>query len=177
VTASSPSGTGPKIAGTLLAVAVLVVLVLLFVVIYKTVTPVFTALLYMGILALVLGLAAYLAQSFSRDPIIQQALGWGLGAMGFVLLFATIWIEPASPALSTATQLEASLVLAILLAVTLVLVFWRVRGVSSTQVREEHRAQWDQSRPPSAFEYAAAHAPGTSGVGSPPSENPPARSP
>jgi hypothetical protein len=177
VTASNRSSEGPKIAGAVLAAVFVLVLVLLFAVIYEVVHPVFNALLVMGVVALVLALVAYLAQAFSRDAMVQRALGWGLGAMGFVLLFATVWIEPATPSLSFTTQLEASLVLAIVLVVAVALAAWRIRAVASTEHREERRAQWDQSRPPSAFEYAAAHAPGTSGVGSPTNDTATPRSP
>jgi hypothetical protein len=157
--------------------AFLAVIVLLFALVYVAVRPIFNALIDMGVIALVLALVAYLFQSFSRDPIVQRSLGWGLGAMGFVLLLFTIWLEPASPALSLTVQIASTLVVAVVFLGAAVLAVWRTRSVSSTQRREEHRAQWDRSAPPSAFEYAAAHAPGTSGVGSPPIENPPSRSP
>jgi len=177
VSTSSPPGSGPTVASAVLVVAVLAVVVLAFALVYLTVTPIFNALIDMGVIALVLALVAYLAQAFSRDPVVQRSLGWGLGAMGFVLLLVTVWVEPAQPKLSTVTQLEATFVVLIVFVIAVALAVWRTRSVAVTERREEHRAQWDRSRPASAFDYAAAHAPGTSGVGSPPAESPPARSP
>ncbi|MCI4367246.1 MAG: hypothetical protein L3K08_05805 [Thermoplasmata archaeon] len=177
MSASSSSGNGPKIASAILAVAFLAVVVLLFVFVYLAVKPVFNALIDMGVIALVLALLAYFFQSFSRDPIVQRSLGWGFGAMGFVILIFTIWLEPASPALSATTQVAATMVIAVAFLIAAVFTVWRTRSLTTTQKREEHRAQWDQSRPPSAFEYAAARAPGTSGVGSPPNDTPATRSP
>jgi hypothetical protein len=159
------NASGPSRFGAVLLAAIFgVALVLLFVVIYL-VTPVeFNALLEMGVLALILGLVAYFAQALSRDPSIQRALGWGLGAMGFFLLFADVWLGPAPPnPWTVTTKVEVTLLLVALLAIAAVLGFWRMRGLASTERRMEQRASWDHRPPVSAFDYATGKAPGAAG--------------
>ena len=158
------SSPGPRIAAALLGAVVLAVLVLLFVILYLAIPDRSDALLDMGVLALLLGLVSYFAQSLSREPTVQRAVAWGLGAMGFAMLFLTIWVVPPS-GISSMAQLVATLFLAIILAITLSLGYWRIQSVARTHAREERRADWDRSTPPSAFDYATAKAPGTGTVG------------
>ena len=167
MTNSGQAPLGPRVAAGVLAAVVLGLLVLLFAILYLAISPVQTALVTMGVLALILALVSYLVQSLSRDPSVQRAVSYGLGAMGFALLFATIWVIPPS-GISQLSQLVDTLVVGVVLAVALVLIFWRVRTTSNMEIRQEHRESWDQSRPPSAFDYASAHTPGSSPVGSSP---------
>lgn len=166
----SGSGFGTSRFGAGLLGAIFVaILAVLFVLLWLVLSPSsqFNAILAMGIVALLMGLVSYLAQSLSRDPSIQRSIGWGLGAMGFVLLFADLWAGPPTrPSLTG--QVLGTLVVLIVLFVTVALARWRFRGVDATARREEQRAAWDQRPAVSAFDYATAKAPGTSSGGAPP---------
>lgn len=168
---TASASPGGRFAAALLAALVAALLFLLFVAIYVTAPNPFTALWEMGVLALVLGLVSYLAQALSRDPIVQRALGWGLGAAGFALLLGDIWAGPNNP-LNAVGQLVLSIVVLLFLVVTVALAWWRTTSVARTEVRVNRRTQWDHSSPPSAFDYAAAHTPGTTPGGSPGTEAP-----
>lgn len=155
---------GPRYAAALLGGVLILALVLLFVLLYLAI-PAPGSLYAMGIVALVLALVSYFLQTLSRDPTVQRSVSWGLAVMGFALLVGTVWLVPDGASL--VDQLAVTLVVVVLLALTLVLVFWRLRTVARVEAREEHRAAWDQSQPPSAFDYAAAKTPGSSAVGGP----------
>lgn len=164
---SPAAPAGPRIAAALLALILLVALALLFVILYVAISPRADALLAMGVVALVLALVSYLAQSLSRDPSVQRAVAWGLGAMGLAMLLLTTWFVPP-PGTSLLDQLVGTLVVVLVIAVTVALAFWRVRSVARVEQRLDDRAAWDARSAPSAFDYAAAQTPGTGPVGAPP---------
>ncbi len=167
---ASPSAAG-RFSSALLAVLIGILVVLLFVAIYlvQPGAP-FRALLEMGVVALVLGLVSYLGQALSRDPSVQRALGWGLGAAGFALLLGTIWVGPAPSSVTLTWRVFATIPVLLVLILTVALAWWRFQSTAVTERRVERRAAWDQSRPPSAFEYAAAQSPGTTPGGTPTGE-------
>src|SRR5208282_3649933 len=97
---STPTGASPPArqgwSAGLLAGLFLVAAALLFALIYITVPQnhEFTALLLIGVVALLFALVCYLAESASRDPAAQRSLAWGFLAMGFATLFLSVGLGP-----------------------------------------------------------------------------------
>jgi hypothetical protein len=136
----------------------------------------FGALLLIGVLALIIALLCYVAESFSRDPSAQRSLAWAFGAMGFATLFLTVGLGPTYNVESMTGQLVGLIVLAILLGITIALVGWRMRAVEQTVHQEAARASWRKETPASAFSYTTANAPAMPTTAPPPStpgQNPP----
>lgn len=173
VTGSRSTGVG----AVLLAVVLLAVAALVFAGIYLVVGG-YGALLWIGSIALVLGLVTYLMQSLSRDAAIQRALGWGFGGMGFALLFLTVLVDPS---IATNGRILGLIVLLLLLAGAIAGVAWRVRSVAQESARVAHRAEWDQRPAPNAFDYPTglpgAAAPPPASPSSPPPPAPPSGGP
>ncbi|MGA8665228.1 MAG: hypothetical protein WB809_09270 [Thermoplasmata archaeon] len=132
----------------------------------------FGALLIIGSLALVFGLASYLAESASRDPAAQRSLAWAFGGMGFATLFLSVGLGNYYGVESFTGMLEGLIVLVILVAITAGGIMWRTRSVSAVQHRENARATWRQETPASAFSYSAANSPSVPATAPPPSTPP-----
>ena len=130
------------------------------------------ALLIIGVLALLLALASYLAESFSRDPQAQRSLAWGFFGMGFTVLLLTLGLGPSYGITSPLAALEGLIVVFVLLAVTIALIVWRVRALAATQAREAPRQAWRNEPAPSAFSYAAANSPSVPSTAPPPADGP-----
>jgi peptidoglycan/LPS O-acetylase OafA/YrhL len=171
VSTSASSSTALRIGAGLLALLFLIALAVLFAGIYLVVPDHYRALAIMGVIALIVGLLAYFAQALSRDPLVQRAVGWGFGASGFTLLFATIWLDPSQ---EPPSRLAWTLVLLVMLIAAVALALWRMRAVGDAERRGIRREHWAQSSPPSAFDYPAARSPGTTPGGAPPATPPPA---
>ncbi|MGA7922475.1 MAG: hypothetical protein WCA77_00650 [Thermoplasmata archaeon] len=169
-TSSTPALAPPRVprwGAMVLAVIIVVVAALIFLVIYVTVqgpsSTHFNALITIGVLSLIFGLASYVAQAASPRPAAQRALGWGFLALGFTLLFVTEGVGP-NPTINAIDRLIALIVLGVLLAITVALIYWRFRAVATDKMLKEGRQAW-QSRPaPSAFNYS---------TGTPPNVSPP----
>ncbi|MCI4367995.1 MAG: hypothetical protein L3K09_00305 [Thermoplasmata archaeon] len=170
--AMNPSSNPAKIAGALLAGVLAAIAILVFVGVYLAFgNDHFTALEVIGTLSLILALAAYLAQSFTRDPGTLRATCWGLFGMGFAVLVLNDAFG-VNAGLSTLGRIGGLIVLLVLLAIVLVFAYWRGMGRASTEARLEHREAWAQQPPPSAFSYASARSaappgPEPSGPGGP----------
>lgn len=135
----------------------------------------FYGLVWIGILALVISVVCYLAESISRDPAAQRSLAWGFFGMGFAVLFLTIGLAPSYGIALGIWQYVGLLLTAIALGISIALIGWRLRALDRTQRREGVREQWRERPAPSAFSYAAANSPSvpsTAPPSSPPS-NPP----
>ncbi|MGI0133197.1 MAG: hypothetical protein ACREDK_08980 [Thermoplasmata archaeon] len=158
------------IGAILLATVLLAVAALVFAGIYLVTADHYGALLGIGAIALVLGLVTYLLQSLSSDPVIQRALGWGFGGMGFTLLFLTVLIDPA---INVTGRIGGLIVLLLLLAGAIAGVAWRMRSHTQDAARHAHRAEWDQQPAPNAFDYPTA----THAVVPPPTASPSPASP
>ncbi|MGP8073230.1 MAG: hypothetical protein ACLPZM_08940 [Thermoplasmata archaeon] len=154
-----------------LSVLFLIVAALVFILVYVTypANQHFGALLIIGSLALVFGLASYLAESASRDPSAQRSLAWGFGGMGFATLFLSVGLGNYYGVESFTGMLEGLIVLVILLAITAGAILWRTRTVSAIAHRETARAAWRQEAPVSAFSYTAANSPSVPSTAPPPS--------
>ncbi len=141
----------------------------------------FYALLLIGILALILCLGSYLAESFSRDPTAQRSLAWGFFGMGFAVLFLTIGLGPTYGVLSTTWMLLGLFLTLVVLIVAVALIAWRGRAVRATENQQVARQAWRQESAPSAFSYAAANSPSVPATAPPPAPaaptSPPPRSP
>lgn len=175
------SRVAPRWSGLVLTVVFLVAAVFLFALIYLSFPGQqhFGALITIGILSLLFALGSYLAESLSRDPVAQRSLAWGFFGMGFAVLFLTVGLAPSYSIVSPASALWDIFFLFVLLAVTIGLIVWRVRGVRETERREVQRAEWRSESPPSALSYAAANSPSVPST-APPStapSPPPPRSP
>jgi hypothetical protein len=181
--------TSPKTAGTtkwsglVLTAIFLVVAALLFFLIYISfpTDQHFGGLLWIGIIALILAIVSYLAESFSRDPAAQRSLAWGFFGMGFAVLFLTIGLAPSYGISLGVWQFVGLLLTAIALGVSVALIGWRLRALQRTTARETVRDQWRDRPAPSAFSYAAANSPSVPATAPPPaapsSTSPPPRSP
>jgi hypothetical protein len=173
--ASTPTGGAPPArqgwnAG-LLSGLFLVVAALLFYGIYLAFPQnhEFTALIYIGILALIFAIACYLLEAASRDPAAQRSLAWAFMAMGFATLFLSVGLGPTYNVESFGDMLLGLIVLVIILAVTIALIAGRIRGVQQTAHQEVARAAWRHEAPVSAFSYSAANSPSVPTSTPPPS--------
>jgi hypothetical protein len=160
--------------GAVLTVIFLVIAVLLFYLIYIALpqNQHFWGLLWIGILALILAILCYVAESFSRDPSAQRSLAWGFFGMGFAVLFLTIGLAPSYGISLGIWQIVGLLLTAIALGVSIALVGWRLRALQSTAQRVTVRDQWQERPAPSAFSYAAANSPNVPSTAPPPSSSP-----
>lgn len=154
----------------LLTVVLLAIAAVLFAAIYLVVPDHYGALLWIGSIALVLGLLSYLFQSISRDPVVQRALGWGFGAMGFTLLLLTVLIDPAFDMVG---RLVGLIIVLVLLVGAIAGATWRVRSLREEATRHSRRAEWDQQPAPNAFDYATGTPGGRLPATSPTSPSPP----
>jgi len=138
----------------------------------------YTALLLIGVFALIFALGSYLAESLSRNPSYQRSLAWGFFGMGFSVLFLTVGLGPYYniPGTGTVEALASLVILLVVLIVTVALIGWRVRAVRATANQQVPRAEWRSETAPSAFSYAAGHSPGAP-TSSPPPSAPPANPP
>ncbi len=137
----------------------------------------YSALLIIGILALIFALGSYLAESISRDPRAQRSLAWGFFGMGFAVLLLSIGLGPTYGVSSTSQALEGLIVVLAVLFVTVGLIAWRVRAVQATENQQVPRAAWRNEPAPSAFSYAAANSPSVPATAPPPGTPPPGGSP
>jgi cation transport ATPase len=174
------SSTTPRAgwSGAVLTVLFLVIGAIFFFIIYSVFpqSQHFYGLLWIGILALLLAIICYLAESFSRDPSSQRSLAWGFFGMGFSVLFLTIGLAPTYGIALGIWQYVGLLFTAIALAISVALIGWRLRALRSTASREAVREQWHERPAPSAFSYATANSPSVPSTApgpSAPSGNPP----
>ncbi len=138
----------------------------------------FVALLWIGALALVFGLASYLLGSVSRDPAAQRSVAYGFLGMGFATLFFSVGLGHYYGVESQLGMIEGLIALLLLVVVVVAGIAWRTRTRLSDRAREETRAAWrDQASTPSAFSYAAANGPAVPVQAPPPGRSPPPRSP
>ncbi|MGB7124574.1 MAG: hypothetical protein WBE40_06965 [Thermoplasmata archaeon] len=178
---TTPTSAAPpsraRWSGAVLTVLFLVIGVLLFYLIYVSLpqNQHFYGLIWIGIVALLIAIICYLAESLSRDPTAQRSLAWGFFGMGFAVLFLSIGLAPSYGISLGLWQAVGLLLTAIALAVSIALVAWRIRAVESTAQREGVREQWRERPAPSAFSYAAANSPSV--PSSAPAASPPAGTP
>lgn len=157
--------------GPLLTVLFLVLAAVVFLLLYYAfpANSHYTALLLIGVVALIFALGCYLAESLSRDPSYQRSLAWGFFGMGFAVLFLTVGLGPYYiSSITTVDQLEGLVILLVVLIVTVALIAWRVRAVRATANVQVSRAAWRGESAPSAFSYAAANAPSVPTTAPPP---------
>jgi hypothetical protein len=129
----------------------------------------FYGLLWIGVLALIISLVCYLAESLARDPSYQRSLAWGFFGLGFAVLYLTIGLAPSyGVSIGNAWQLTGLLVTTIVLAIAVVGVTWRMRTVAAGQPRAAQREEWRERPAPSAFSYAAANSPAVPSTAPPP---------
>ena len=131
----------------------------------------FDAMILIGVVALVLALGSYLAESLSRQAAAQRSLAWGFFGMGFAVLFLTIGLGPTYHLESTFNMLLGLLLTFIALIVAVAGIAWRGRALRRTANRELPRQAWRNEPVASAFSYAAANSPSVPEAAPPP--NPP----
>lgn len=171
-----------RYSGWLLTGLFLLVAAILFLAVYYSLpqSQHFFALIAIGILALVLAVGSYFAESLSRDPTAQRSLAWGFFGMGFAVLLLTVALGPTYGVLGLVAQLWSLLFIVVVLFVAVALIAWRGRAVRATQNQQVARAAWRNETAPSAFSYAAAHSPSVPEASPPPASpgsSPPPRSP
>jgi len=133
----------------------------------------YTALLLIGIVAVIFALGCYLAESFSRDPTYQRLLAWGFFGMGFAVLFLTVGLGPFYvSSITVVDQLIGLVVLIVVLIVSVALIAWRGRAVRATENQQIPRAAWRNEPAPSAFSYATANSPSIPQAGQLPPNDP-----
>jgi hypothetical protein len=177
-------GSRAQWSGPILTVLFLVVAVLVFSLCYLAFpqNSHYTALLLIGVLALLFALGCYLAESFSRQPTMQRSLAWGFFGMGFAVLLLSIGLGPTYGVTSATQALLGLIVVIVVLMITVALIAWRVRAVQATANQQVPREAWRREPAPSAFSYAAANSPSVPVTAPAPSDPsagspPPPRSP
>lgn len=168
-TTAAPSTA--KWSAPLLTVLFLVIAAVLFTLVYVVLpgSMHFYGLLWIGILALIISLVCYLAESLARDPTYQRSLAWGFFGLGFAVLYLTIGLAPSyGVSIGVSWRLVGLLVTTIVLAIAIVAITWRVRSVAAVKPREEQREAWRERPAPSAFSYAAANSPSVPATSAPP---------
>jgi hypothetical protein len=165
---SSPARAGWS--APLLTVLFLVIAALLFVVVYLLFpgSSHFYGLIWIGILALILAAASYLAESASRDATYQRSLAWGFFGLGFADLYLTLGLAPSYGVALGTWQYVGLLLTTVALAVGVGLIAYRQRTVAAEAPREAQRADWRARPAPSAFSYAAANSPAVPATAPPP---------
>ena len=163
----------------LLTVLFLVIAALLFYVVYALFpgSSHFYGLIWIGILALILAVASYLAESASRDRTYQRSLAWGFFGLGFADLYLTLALAPSYGVSLGTWQYVGLLLTTVALAVGVGLIAYRQRTVQAEAPREEQRAEWRARPAPSAFSYAAANSPAVPSTAPPPPSAPDAPRP
>ncbi len=137
----------------------------------------FGALLLIGVLSLVFAIGCYLLESVSRDPTAQRSLAWAFLAMGFATLFLSVGLGPTYNVETFSNMLIGLILLVIFLAVTVALISWRMRAVSTTAHQQVARQAWRSEAPVSALSYSTANSPSVPTTVPPPtSGNSPPRS-
>ncbi len=175
-----PSPSAPTVAkwsAPVLTALFLIIAAVLFALVYVLLpgSMHFYGLVWIGILALIISLVCYLAESLAREPSYQRSLAWGFFGLGFAVLYLTIGLAPSyGVSIGTAWQLAGLLVTTIVLAIAVVGMMWRARSVAAVRPREAQREQWRDRPAPSAFSYAAANSPSVPVTAAPP---PPAAGP
>ena len=181
----APSAPRARYGGWLLTALFLVIAAVLFFAIYLAIPQPsgthYNALLFIGVLSLILALTSYLAESFSRDPTAQRSLAWAFFGMGFAVLLLSVGLGPSYGITTMLQAIEGLLVVLVVLAITIALIVWRTRAVSATKTEMVSRDAWKREPAPSAFTYASANAPSVPAT-SPPvppagADPPPPRSP
>lgn len=154
------ASTPGRIAGWAFVLILLVAAALLFLLVWLSVAPTstFWALIGIGWLALLFALIAYLAQAFSRNPLVGRATGIGFAAMGFTVIGVTAGLFPDASVTST-TRILLALAMLVFLAIAVVGVSWGARNRASVAQREAARDGWRAQPPTSAFDYASAQHP------------------
>jgi hypothetical protein len=174
---------GTKWSPVVLTALFLVAAALLFYLVYLAfpANQHFYGLIWIGILALILAICCYLAESVSRDPSAQRSLAWAFFGLGFAVLYLSLGLAPSYGVSLGGWQYIGLLLTTVALAVAIGLVAWRVRALQATRVQESVREQWRERPAPSAFSYAAANSPAVPATAapppSPPSGAPPPRGP
>jgi hypothetical protein len=177
---SAPAPSVAKWSAPVLTGLFLVIAVVLFSLVYVILpgSMHFYGLLWIGILALIISLVCYLAESLARDPSYQRSLAWGFFGLGFAVLYLTIGLAPSyGVTIGSAWQLTGLLVTTIVLAIAVVGVTWRMRSVAAVQPRAAAREEWRERPAPSAFSYAAANSPAVPATAAPPPPPPSGSSP
>lgn len=175
---SAPSKT--RIGGWLLTVLFLVIAAAIFYAIYLAFPGPsgthYDALLIIGVLAVILALVSYLAESFSRDPTAQRSLAWAFFGMGFATLFLAVGLGPSYGITTMLQGIEGVIVVAVFFAIAVALIVWRARSLRATEGELKARDAWKKEPTPSAFSYATANSPSvpTTSPPVPPAGSPPA---
>lgn len=176
--ASNPAlPTAARVSGPIVAALLIVAAALAFVGIYYALNPTdpLWARLAIGILAVALAAASYLAISLSKgEAPIQRYTAWGFFAFGFAVLLVTLALPSSAYTLQPVWRYVGLTLVVIALAGAVAGIGWRSRGSVEPPAREAARAEW-RSRPPvSAFDYATARSPDAPSTSPPP---PPSRGP
>ena len=172
MTTPSPAGapTRAQWGGAALTILFVIGAALLFIILYVAFpqSQHFWGLIWIGIVALILALASYLAESASRDPTYQRSLAWGFFGMGFAVLFLTIGLAPSYGISLGIWQYIGLLLVLLALGVAVGGMIWRTRAVGRTSDRQVVREEWRERPAPSAFSYAAANSPSVPATAPPP---------
>lgn len=167
-----------RAAATMSAVALgailLVIAVLVFLGVYLALpgTGHFYALIWIGVLALIFAMASYIGSSLTRDPSAARLATFGFLGMGFAVLILTITVGPDNP-LNPTGQIVSLIVVLLLLVGVVFMARWRANELGRENRRTEQRAEWNQSPPKSAFDYAAAQTATPPPAAAPPAGGPP----
>jgi hypothetical protein len=146
---------GPWVAGAIFLVVAVAVFILIYLAVPGPAGTHYNALLTIGIVAVIFGLAAYLSASFSRRPIVQRAAAWGFFAMGYATLLLTVGFVP-NPTIGVTDRLTGFIIIMVFLGFTVLGIYWRSRSLVSQSRLQAGRREWESRPAPSAFNYSTA---------------------
>jgi hypothetical protein len=127
-----------------------------------------TALLGMGVVALVFALIAYFASSLSPTSLTGNLPWWGLSGLGFALLFLTLAFAPDANIGGFGNRILGLILTLLALAVVVASAYWMRMSKAGVAKAEQARAEWAAKPPANALDYPQA-APAS---GSTPKEGP-----
>ncbi len=158
VAQSSPAAPDPY--RLLIGVILVVVAALIMVLVYTTVSGPYhvAALLWIGVIALLFALVAYIARSLRASFTTASLWSWGFAAFGFAVLFGTLGVNPHGT-LSSADQILGLILTLVTLAIVVAGTGWQARAKAATAQRETERTAWASKPAVSALDYPAAAGP------------------
>ncbi len=171
---AGPAPVGRRISGVVLLAILLVAAALLLFLVWITVSPTseFWALIGIGWIALLFALVAYLARSFTPDPVLARATSLGFAGMGFTVLAVTVALFPAESSVTTVLRIVLALLLLGALVIAVLGFYYGSGQRAQLALREEARETWRAQPTSSAFDYPAAHPPSPPPIHPPPPRDP-----
>jgi hypothetical protein len=167
--ATPPTGpaTGLRAALGLIFLAIAALIMILIYVSFPANDHV-TALLGMGVVALVFALIAYFASSLSPTSLTGNLSWWGLAGLGFALIVLTLGFAPDADIGGFGNRILGFILTLLALAAVVASAYWMRVSKAGVAKESQARAEWAAKPPANALDYPQAAPPS----GSAPKEGP-----